>query len=161
MFNHWDVVLDFVKACVRMTVIWVFSTILAIVLDSWGIRAENLLLVYLVGVLISILATGSLAWAFCAAFVFTFTFNYLFTEPKLTFHMDDLNYVISSVIFVAVAATVATLVLKLQKQMQIANKKTEITAKLNEIGSGFLNLSGYQQIKEYSEASLAGLIGNM
>ena len=48
MFNHWDVVLDFVKACVRMTVIWVFSTILAIVLDSWGIRAENLLLVYLV-----------------------------------------------------------------------------------------------------------------
>lgn len=49
MFNHWDVVLDFVKACVRMTVIWVFSTILAIVLDSWGIRAENLLLVYLVG----------------------------------------------------------------------------------------------------------------
>ena len=159
MFNHWDVVLDFVKACLRMTVIWVFSTILAIVLDSWGIRAENLLLVYLVGVLISILATGSLAWAFCAAFVFTFTFNYLFTEPKLTFHMDDLNYVISSVIFVAVAATVATLVLKLQKQMQIANKKTEITAKLNEIGSGFLNLSGYQQIKEYSEASLAGLIG--
>ena len=73
--------------------------------------------------------------------------------------MDDLNYVISSVIFVAVAATVATLVLKLQKQMQIANKKTEITAKLNEIGSGFLNLSGYQQIKEYSEASLTGLIG--
>ena len=59
MFNHWDVVLDFVKACVRMTVIWVFSTILAIVLDSWGIRAENLLLVYLVGVLISILATDA------------------------------------------------------------------------------------------------------
>lgn len=82
MFNHWDVVLDFVKACVRMTVIWVFSTILAIVLDSWGIRAENLLLVYLVGVLISILATGSLAWAFCAAFVFTFTFNYLLRNPS-------------------------------------------------------------------------------
>ena len=57
------------------------------------------------------------------------------------------------------AAIVATLVVKLQKQMQIANKKTEITAKLNEIGSGFLNLSGYQQIKDYSEASLANLIG--
>ena len=35
----------------------------AIVLDSCGIRAENLLLVYLLGVLISILATSSLAWA--------------------------------------------------------------------------------------------------
>lgn len=159
MFNHWEVVLDFIKVCAKITIIWVLSTILAIVLDSWGIRAENLLLVYLLGVLISILATGRLAWAFFAAVVFTFTFNYLFTQPKLTFHMDDLNYVISSVIFVAVAAIVATLVVKLQKQMQIANKKTEITAKLNEIGNGFLNLSGFQQIKEYSEASLAELTG--
>lgn len=159
MLDRWEYVLGFIKSCVKLTIIWVFSTVLAIVLDSCGIRAENLLLVYLVGVLISILATGSLAWSLCAAFVFTFTFNYLFTEPKLTFHMDDLNYMISSVIFVAVAAVVATLVVKLQKQMQIANKKTEITAKLNEIGSGFLNLSGYQQIKEYSEASLSGLIG--
>ena len=86
MFNHWDVVLDFVKACVRMTVIWVFSTILAIVLDSWGIRAENLLLVYLVGVLISILATGSLAWAFLCGFcIHIYLLTICFTEPKLTF----------------------------------------------------------------------------
>lgn len=30
---------------------------------------------------------------------------------------------------------------------------------MNEIGSGFLNLSGYQQIKEYSEESLSNLTG--
>ena len=101
MLYSWDWVLDFVKACAKMAVIWVISTILAIVLDSCGIRAENLLLVYLLGVLISILATSSLAWALCAAIVFTFTFNYLFTEPKLTFHMDDVNYVVSSIVFVA------------------------------------------------------------
>ena len=164
MFDHWEKILDFVKACVKITLIWVFSTILTIVLDSCGIRAENLLLIYLVGVLISILATGSLAWSLCAAVVFTFTFNYLFTEPKLTFHMDDLNYVISSVIFVAVAAIVATLVVKLQKQMQIANKKTEITAKLNEIGlaaqkefgvkylqSDFKKKNGYKRSIELSK----------
>lgn len=159
MLYSWDWVLDFVKACAKMAVIWVISTILAIVLDSCRIRAENLLLVYLLGVLISILATSSLAWALCAAIVFTFTFNYLFTEPKLTFHMDDVNYVVSSIVFVAAASIVATLVVKLQKQMQIANKKREITARMNEIGSGFLNLSGYQQIKEYSEESLSNLTG--
>jgi len=106
MLYSWDWVLDFVKACAKMAVIWVISTILAIVLDSCGIRAENLLLVYLLGVLISILATSSLAWALCAAIVFTFTFNYLFTEPKLTFHMDDVNYVVSSIVFVAGGAVV-------------------------------------------------------
>ena len=159
MFDSWDYVLKFVKDCMKMTAIWVFSTILTIVLDSWGIRPENLLLIYLAGVLASILATNSLAWALCAAVFFTFTFNYLFTNPKLTFHMDDLNYAISSLIFVAVAAVVATLVVKLQNQMQIANKKREITAKMNEIGSGFLNLAGYGQIKEYSEQSLSNLTG--
>ena len=45
MLYSWDWVLDFVKACAKMAVIWVISTILAIVLDSCGIRAENLLLV--------------------------------------------------------------------------------------------------------------------
>lgn len=159
MLERRDFILDFVKACVKISVIWVFSTILTIVMDSWGIRPENLLMVYLVGVVISILATGSLSWSLCAAVVFAFTFNYLFTEPKLTFHMDNLNYVISSFLFVAVAIIMATLMVKLQKQMQIANKKTEITVRLNGIGSGFLNLSGYEQIKEYSEASLGGLFG--
>ena len=42
LFDHWEKILDFVKACVKITLIWVFSTILTIVLDSCGIRAENL-----------------------------------------------------------------------------------------------------------------------
>lgn len=159
MFDRREFVLDFVKACGKMTLIWGISTILTLVMDSWGIRAENLLLVYMVGVVISILATGSLCWGICGAVVFTFTFNYLFTEPRLTFHMDDVNYVISSVLFTAVAVVVATLMVKLQKQMVIANKKTEITARLNGIGSGFLTLSGYEQIREYSESSLSSLTG--
>lgn len=159
MTDNWSWVPDFIKSCTKTAIIWVMSTVLAIVLDSCGMRVENLLLVYLLGVLISILATSSLYWALFSAVVFTFTFNYLFTDPKLTFHMDDVNYVISSIIFVAAASIVATLVVKLQKQMQISDKKREITAKMNEIGSGFLNLSGYQQIKEYSEESLSNLTG--
>ena len=41
MFDHWEKILDFVKACVKITLIWVFSTILTIVLDSCWIRAET------------------------------------------------------------------------------------------------------------------------
>ena len=37
------------KGMCKMVVIWVISTILAIVLDSCGSGAENLLLVYLLG----------------------------------------------------------------------------------------------------------------
>ena len=152
-------VAQFVGAWMKVAIIWVLSTMLAILMSRAGLRAENLLLVYLVGVLISIVLTGSLTWGILSAFVFALTFNYLFTEPKLTFHMYDANYAISVLIFVVVAVIVSTLMVKLQRQMQIANKKREITSKINTIGNGFLNVSGFDEIKRYSEESLAGLTG--
>ncbi len=144
-------VAQFVGAWMKVAIIWVLSTMLAILMSRAGLRAENLLLVYLVGVLISIVLTGSLTWGILSAFVFALTFNYLFTEPKLTFHMYDANYAISVLIFVVVAVIVSTLMVKLQRQMQIANKKREITSKINTIGNGFLNVSGFDEIKRYSE----------
>ena len=98
---------QFVKAWMKIALIWVLSTLFAIAMSKAGLRAENLLLLYLVGVLISIVLTGSLTWGIMSAFVFALTFNYLFTEPKLTFHMYDANYAISVLIFVVVAAIVS------------------------------------------------------
>ena len=148
-----------VKAWLKIAVVWVISTLLAIVMNRAGLRPENILLEYLVGVLIGIVATGSLAWGIMTAIVFALTFNYLFTEPKLTFHMYDADYVISVMICVVVAVIVSTLVVKLQRQMQIANKKREITTKINAIGNGFLNVSGFDEMRKYSGESLSNLTG--
>lgn len=149
----------FIIKTVKVVIIWVLSTMLAIVLDKMGIRIENLLLIYLVGVLISIVETSSMIWGIGAAVGFVFTFNFLFTAPKFTFMVDDPNYIVSLLIFVIVALIVTTLTVKLQKQMVVANLKTQITSKVNEIGSGFLNLSGYMAIERYGADSLKTLIG--
>lgn len=154
-----DYELNTIKKAARVVLVWVLSTMLAIVLEKWGIRVENLLLIYMVGVLISIVETSSMLWGAGTSVVFVLTFNFLFTAPKLTFAVDDPNYLISFVIFVIVAFIVSTLTIKLQKQMKIANTKTEITTKINEIGSGFLNLAGYEAIGRYSEKSLYNLTG--
>lgn len=151
--------IELIKKVLKVTVVWLLSTMLAIVLERMSIRVENLLLIYMVGVLISIVETSSMAWGIGSAVIFVFTFNFLFTAPKFTFAVDDPNYIISFVIFIIVAGIVSTLTIKLQKQMQIANKKTEVTLKINEIGSGFLNLSGYGEIARYSEESLYNLTG--
>lgn len=151
--------LGFIKDWLKISFIWVGATILAIFMDRAGLRGENLLLVYLTGVLLGIIATGNLAWGLIAAVVFAFTFNYLFTDPRLTFRISDVNYVISVVVFVIVAAVVSTLVIKLQRQMEMANKKREISTRLAAIGNGFLNVSGYDAIRSYSEESLNKLTG--
>ena len=59
---------QFVKAWMKIALIWVLSTLFAIAMSKAGLRAENLLLLYLVGVLISIVLTGSLTWGIMSAF---------------------------------------------------------------------------------------------
>ena len=151
--------IELIKKILKVAIVWVLSTMLAIVLERMSIRVENLLLIYMVGVLISIVETSSMVWGIGSAIIFVFTFNFLFTAPKFTFAVDDPNYIISFAIFIIVAGIVSTLTIKLQKQMQIANKKTEITLKINEIGSGFLNLTGYAAIERYCRESLGTLTG--
>lgn len=139
--------------------IWGLASMLAIVMEKSGIRIENILLIYLVGVMISSVETGSLGWGIGSAITAVFTFNFLFTEPKYTLRVNDANYLISFIVFIVVALVVTSLVTKLQDQMKIANTKTEITSKLSIIGNGFLNLSGYLAIKMYGQESLYHLTG--
>lgn len=111
------------------------------------------------GVVICSVETRSLLWATGSSVVFLFTFNFLFSDPKFTFRIDDANYAISLAIFIIVAFIVASLTMKLQRQMDIANLRADITARLNEIGSGFLNISGIPALVEYSRKSLEKLTG--
>lgn len=144
---------------VSVVTIWVLATMMAVVLNSMNVRIENLLLIYVVGVVICSVETRSLLWGIGSSVVFLFTFNFLFTDPKYTFHIDDANYAISLAIFIIVAFIVASLTVKLQRQMDIANLRADITAKLNGIGSGFLNISGIPALVEYSRKSLEKLTG--
>lgn len=150
-------IVNFMKNAAKVGIIWVLSTMFAIVLNRMGVRIENLLLIYVVGVVICSVETSSLWWGIGSGVVFVFTFNFLFTSPKFTFQVDDPNYVISLFIFVIVAFIVASLTVKLKRQMAIANRRTQITSRLNVIGSGFLNLAGRGAIARYSCESLKRL----
>ena len=154
-----DEVFNVIRNTAEVVAVWVFSTMMTIVLNGMGVRVENLLIIYLLGVLICSLETRSMMWSVASSVIFLFTFNFLFTDPKLTFHINDPNYIISLVIFVVVAFTAASLTVKLQRQTDIVNVRANITAKLNEIGSGFLNVSGIPALEKYSRESLASLTG--
>lgn len=144
---------------VSVVTIWVLSTMLAVLLNSMNVRIENLLLIYVVGVVLCSVETRSLLWGIGSSMIFLFTFNFLFTVPKFTFHMNDVNDVISLAIFIIVAFIVASLTVKLQKQMDIANRRVDVAGKLNQIGSGFLNIAGIPALVDYSRESLEKLMG--
>ena len=133
----------------KIIVIWILATISSLILDYFKIRVENILLIYVVGVLISIIETSNIAWGIISAIIYIMTFNYLYTDPRYTFLINDPNYLISVFIFIIVAIIVSTLTNRIKKQREIALYQEEVTSKINQISSGFLNLSGYEEIRTY------------
>lgn len=55
-------IVKILKNASKVAVIWVLSTMFAIVLNHMGVRIENLLLIYVVGVVICSVETSSMCW---------------------------------------------------------------------------------------------------
>lgn len=140
--------------CIKVFVIWAVATTTSLLLYQMNIKIENLLLLYVVGVVISIIATSQMIWGIGSGIIFAMTFNFLYTEPIHTFMVNDPNYLISIAIFVVVAIIVSTLTYRLQKEKEMAIYQQEITAKISEVCSGFLKLNGLKTIISYLEESL-------
>lgn len=138
--------------------IFILSTLMALVLEEIGLRAENILLIFVVGILIIIVETGSFIWSTISAFVFVLTFNFFFTEPKFTFMVNNPNYFVSFGIFIIVAIIVTTLTVRLKRQKDIAQKNAEISKKLYEVSRGFLYLNNEVAITNYCEKVISDLL---
>lgn len=127
----------------------------SLALDAWGMRAENILMVYLTGVIIIIVETESLAMGIGASILLIGAFNFLFTEPRFTFMVNDPNYVVSLGLFFVVSAIASTLTSNLQKQVTRANDEERRSRLLYSISSGGLGLSGRERIVRYSMERVA------
>jgi two-component system sensor histidine kinase KdpD len=128
-------------------------------LDQIGLQAENLLMIFVVGVLIVILETKSFWFGAGSALICVVAFNYLFTDPKYTLMVNDPNYYASFVIFLIVAFMVSTLTTKLQREIKISRQNEKTALELYRIGSGYLTVSGKDKILRYAQDSLEELTG--
>lgn len=147
-----------IKNIIKTFVIMVLTTLLALALDELSLRAENILMLYAVAVLIIITETKGFAWGAVSAVLCVFTFNFFFTDPRLTFRVNDPNYFVSFGIFLVVAFIVSTLTTRLNNQIVLSKQNEERTSKLYKISSGYLNVTGAQEIISYGEKSLSDLI---
>lgn len=135
------------------------ASLLAWALNGFGFRPESLLMIYVVAIVIVIVETSSFRLGIISAFICVFAFNFLFTEPRFTFSINDPNYYISMLIFLIVAGIVGTLMTRLKKQIVIATENEESTKKLYKIVTGYLNLTGDHQITIQGEKSIQELTG--
>ncbi len=131
------------------------AIITSLALGEAGIMESNILMVYLIGVLIVIIETGGYFWGILASVICVFSFNYYFTQPLYSFEVSDPNYILTFFIFFIVAVIASTISSRLKKQVRISRQKEAQTSHLYEISSGYLNISGVDNIVDYGIQSLA------
>ena len=82
-----------VKYMVQSIAIMAVATFLSFFLQSYGIRKENILMIYIVGVLVITVTTTGYLYGMMASVCSVLLFNYFFTVPVHTFAMTDQWYV--------------------------------------------------------------------
>ncbi|MGI5965857.1 MULTISPECIES: DUF4118 domain-containing protein [Anaerotruncus] len=136
------------------------ATLISCLFSHFGVQQENILMVYLTGVVLVIILTRGYLWGLVASLLGVFTCNFLFTDPIYTLRVSDKDYMITFAIFLAVCLIVGTLTLRLQREVRLSSENEKLARCLYEISSGYLNLSTRGEIVRHTQESMRRLLPN-
>lgn len=109
---------------------WALGSVAAATAIAMGLQnvlpLGNLSLIFLTSVLWVAARTGIRPALFTAALSFL-TYNFFFTEPRLTFHMVDTDELLTVVFFLIIAVTGGNLAGRLRDQVQMLRASNDLT----------------------------------
>lgn len=144
----------FCEQCFSLIFIMVFVTVIAHFMIIFDSHSENIMMIYLFGVLIVIIKNKGFIWGILASILSVFIYNFFFIEPIHSFEINERNYLVSLFIFLMISVVVTTLTQRLQKQIQISKDIQQKTDYLYRISSGYLNMAGLEAVINYGIESI-------
>lgn len=127
-------------------VICCIATSSSLLLNYLGINKENLLMIFLVGVLISTVATKGYIYGFLTAIVSVYLFNFFFTEPFHSFAINNQQDILLILFFLIAALICGMMSSKFQHQAVKAQQNEKTAQLMYEITKSFLKLTGTENI---------------
>jgi two-component system, OmpR family, sensor histidine kinase KdpD len=122
------------------------ATILSYGLRALGIGDQNIIMAYILSVLIVARSTNGRSYGIIASIASVLIFNFLFTEPYLTFNTIQAGYPITFIIMLLVALITSTLTAKIKAQAKFAVQRERRTEVLYEINKKLLITRGLENI---------------
>lgn len=120
----------------------------ALLMNAGGIGKECIIMVYLLGVLLTTVATHGYLYGVFSSLVSVLVFNYLFTEPRYTFFIHSTSDLMLLVFFEITAIISGSITSRLW-QLTDASARNERTSQLlYTIATGFLHSTGERTIVE-------------
>ena len=112
------------------------ASLIGVVFDRLGFSEANIITVYILGVLVNSVVTKNRIYSLISSVVSVFIFNFLFTEPRYTFHAYDSGYPITFLVMFIAAMITSSLSIKLKnhaRQAAQAAFRTKILFDTNQL----------------------------
>lgn len=100
--------------------ILIAASLIGVVFDRLGFSDANIITVYILGVLVNSVVTKNRIYSLISSVVSVFIFNFLFTEPRYTFHAYDSGYPITFLVMFIAAMITSSLSIKLKNHARQA-----------------------------------------
>ena len=134
------------KSLLVLLLILSASTLCALIVHPLGVGTETIIMLYLLAVLFCTVLTRSYVYGIFSAVSSVMVFNYLFTEPRHTFHIYSTSDVILLVFFFITALVAGTLMSRLQQQTDLSARNEKTARLLSEISGEFIGITGKENI---------------
>lgn len=137
-------------------VILALATLFSLAIEAFGVRIENIVLVYTVALIIIIAEMKSPFYGLFSTVVITLLYSFLFLDPKYDIKLQDLNSYVSLFSFLIVEIVVNTLIYRMQQQSKRSDRNERQMKSLFEFSQGLLAVTG-KEIVAYGEKSVEEL----
>lgn len=119
-----------IRYAIRLAGIMLITSLFSFLLHGLGIGKENILMLFIVGVLLSAYCTNGYQYGVIASIVSVMVFNYLFTEPVRTFSISNQDDVILLLFFLVAALISSNLTVRFRSQAEVARKNEQLAEQL-------------------------------
>ncbi|MDO4531260.1 MAG: DUF4118 domain-containing protein [Bacillota bacterium] len=110
------------KNTVKSVLILLGASALSLLFHEIGFTRPNIIMVYILGVLLTSIATSHRAYSLISSIASVFIFNYLFTEPRFTLAAYETGYPVTFVIMFLTAYITGTFAIRYKEQARQSAK---------------------------------------
>lgn len=133
-------------------------TVIGFFFHSYDTMQDNIVTVYILGVLIISNQTGSRIYGLASSFLSVFAYNYFFTNPLFTFTAYGPDYPITFVVMLAASLITSSLTMRVKKQASAAAVNAHRTGVLLETSRKLQRADRFEKIVERSSQQLSRLL---
>lgn len=143
---------------VKCAGIWAVSTLAGYAFYALHLSEANIIMAFMLGLVFTALTTHTLAHSAIYALCSVLTFNYLFTEPRFSFEVNDPGYLVTFAIMLVAAAIISTLAKRIKQQKILASQKAHRTSLLLETSQKLQRAKDAQEILQATGQQLTKLL---